>query len=94
METKIKTEYRLVGLSKPRSFTLNFLDTDRDTFWAKSDMSYERFNALWNYCKDNWDVAKIAIVECDGFYEDKTPKNPMVIEVKEWDKRYKPFGSN
>jgi len=85
--TKIKVEYRLAGLSKPRSFTLHFLDTDRDTFWAKSEMSYERFNALW-------DKAKIAIVECDGFYEDKTPKNPMVIEVKDWDKLYPPFGKN
>lgn len=81
----MKSEFRLIGLSAPKSATLHFLDTDKTTFWASVEMSDDRYKALFAYCKDNWDVKKIAEVEHDGFYEDGTPKHPKVLAVRDWD---------
>lgn len=74
------TKFKLKGLSKPKSFTL-YTEKD-DIFWASSNMSYEKFNELFDYCKGDWAENKLAIVEHDGFYEDRTPRNPVVLNIE------------
>lgn len=81
----MRSDFRLVGLSKARSATLHFLDTDKTTFWAPLAMTEERFQKLWDYCKGNWKDKKIAEVEHKGFFSDGTPIKPTVIGVREWD---------
>lgn len=76
MET---TNFRLVGLSKPKKATLR---TDNEMiFWAEVKMTRERFSALFDYCKGNWSEKKVAVIEHDGFYKDGTPRNPTMIEI-------------
>lgn len=77
------SEFRLVGLSKPKSATLQLLDTDKETIWAKVDMPKDRFDALFDYCKGNWKQNKIAKIKHDGLREDGTPINPVVLEIEE-----------
>lgn len=77
----ITKEYRLTGLSKPRSATLQNLHDDIDMYWAVLDMAEDRIQALWNYCKRNWDEKKIAVVECDEVI-DGAPINGRVVEIK------------
>lgn len=78
----MKTDFKLTGLSKPKSFTCEPLDNE-NIFWAKSNMTQEQFNALWDYCAQDWKVKKIAVIEHDGFYKDGTPINPIVISIRE-----------
>lgn len=81
----MKSDFKLVGLTLPRSATLEFLHTDKETFWAKIDMPDDRCLALFNLAKNDdtfWEEKKIAVVEHDGFYEDGTPQHPKMIEVK------------
>lgn len=81
------TEYRLVGLNKSKPHaTLNFLHTDKDIFWADIEMPKDRFDALFNWAKneDNfWKRQNIAVVKHDGVYDDNTPINPIMIEFKQ-----------
>lgn len=77
------TNYRLVGITKPRSATLQFLDTDKITFWAKIDMPDDVINNLFEYCKGNWGEKKIAVVKHDGLFENGTPIFPVIKEIKE-----------
>lgn len=58
---------------------------NENIFWPKVGIDRDRFEALWNYCKGNWKDKKIAEIEHDGFYEDGTPINPVVVGVREWD---------
>jgi len=81
----MKSDFRLVGLSKPKSASLQFLHSDKTTFWASIEMPEDRINALWDYCKDNWHEKKIAEIEHNGLYEDGTPIKPIMIGVREWD---------
>ncbi len=74
-------EFKLAGLSKPKSFTL--LTEDEQVFWATSDMTHEKFIELWNYAHEHWADEKIALVECDSIKEDGTPINPKVLNVYE-----------
>lgn len=83
----MKSDFKLVGLSKPRSATLEFLHTDAETFWAKIDMPDDRIEALWGYVSGNWKEKKIAEVECDGLYKDGTPINPRVVGIREWNEK-------
>lgn len=85
--TKIKSDFRLIGLSKPNSATLTFLDTDKTTFWASFNISPDRFKALFKWAKESddfWKTKWIAEIEHDGYYEDGTPKNPICTGVREW----------
>lgn len=79
----MKTEYKLVGLSKGQRATLELLDTDRETFWAKIEMPQDRFNAVWNYCEGNWEDKKIAEVECDYITPEGIPINPRMLGFRE-----------
>lgn len=74
--------FKLTGLSRPKSMTCHTMDKRESIFWPKVQLSQDRFNALWDYCKNNWDEKKLAQIECDGLYKDGTPINPVVIEVK------------
>lgn len=75
------SEFKLVGLCKPKKATLN--TQKEEIFWSDLKMDHETFNKLFDYCKDNWNDQKIAIIEHDGFYKDGTPINPLVINIKE-----------
>lgn len=73
-------EYELKGLSKPNKFS--FENEKEDTFWATSSFTVDRFNALFDYCKHNWQETKIAVLKCDYLTEDNIPINAKVIEIK------------
>ncbi len=79
---KAKTDFKLVGLSKPFSMTCRTDKTDI-AFWPKVGIPRERFDALWNYCKGEWKDKKIAEIEHEGLREDGTPINGIVIGVRE-----------
>lgn len=76
-------EYKLVGLSKSKMATLEPLNTDTETFWAKIDMPEERFQAMWDYCKGNWGDTKIAEVECDYVTSCGSPINATLKNFRE-----------
>lgn len=73
-------EYKIKGLSKPNMFT--FETEKQDIFWSTSNLTQDRFNALFNYCKHNWDEDKIAVIKCDSLSEDGIPINSKIIEIK------------
>ena len=80
------SEFLLRGLSAPKSFTCQTMDAKQDIFWAKTNMTDERYKALFNWAKntdDFWKSKWIAVIEHDGLYEDGTPKNPIVLSIKE-----------
>lgn len=81
---KQRSDFKLVGLSKGKRATLELLYTDRETFWAKIDMNNKEFESLWAFCYD-WKIKKIAVIEHDGLYPDLTPKNPVMVDYREWD---------
>ncbi len=74
-------KFKLIGLSKPQSFTCEPLDKE-EVFWAKNGMSDQKFNELWNYCKGNWSDKNIAIIKHDGLNDDGIPINPYVIGIE------------
>lgn len=78
----MKSDFKLTGLSRPQSFTCEPLKNE-NIFWAKNGLGLEKFNELWNYCKGNWTDRKIAEIEHDGYFEDGTPKNPVVVGIRE-----------
>lgn len=73
------TQFKLVGLSKPHSATVEFFDKPDESFNIPME---SQNNGLWNYCKDNWDSVKLkVVVQHDGFGTDKLPLNPVAIKV-------------
>jgi hypothetical protein len=76
-------EYKLVGLAKNKRATLELLHTDKEVFWAKIDMSDNRFDAMWKYCSGNWDDFKIAEIECDYVSKDGAPINGIMKGLRE-----------
>ena len=79
---KMKSDFKLIGLSKPQSFTCEPLDSDT-IFWAENGLGKEKFNELWKYCDGNWQDKKIAEIEHEGLNEDGTPINPVVVAMRE-----------
>lgn len=78
----METEFKLIGLSRPQSFTLE-LSHNKEIFWAKNGMGLKKFNELWNYCSGHWEDEKLAQVQHDGFSLDGTPINPVVVGISE-----------
>ncbi len=80
------TEFQLNGLSLPNSFTCSNIGKE-DIFWAKSNWPKDRFAALFKIAKDSegpfFRERWRAEIEHDGLFEDGTPKNPVVISVRE-----------
>lgn len=72
------SKFRLVGLSKPKSATCQ----GHDLFWPEVSLPQGRFNALWDYLKDNWDQKHMAVIEHDGFHQDGTPRHPKLINIE------------
>jgi hypothetical protein len=82
----MKSDFLLKGLSAPKSFTCRTMDGKETIFWATTTMSDERYKALFKWAKgtdDFWKSKWIAEVEHDGLFEDGTPRNPVVIAVRE-----------
>lgn len=79
----MKSEFKLKGLCKPQTFTCEPLDNE-NIFWVKNTLGQTVFDELWNYCDGNWDIKKIVVIEHDGLYPDGIPKNPVVVEIKEF----------
>lgn len=74
--------FKLKGLSRKASFTCEPLENE-NTFWAASGIPQDRFDALFDYCKGNWEDKKLVEIEHEGISEDGTPINPVVISIKE-----------
>lgn len=79
---KLKSDFKLVGLSRPKSITCEPLNSE-DTFHPKVAMEQDRFDALWNYKKNNWSDKMIAEIEHEGLSIDGIPKNGVVVAVRE-----------
>ena len=79
----MKTDFRLVGLSRKKSMTCELMNTDKDCFWPKVGLTQDRFDALWEYFSKNKPMQMIAEIEHEGLYEDGTPKNGVVVGVRD-----------
>lgn len=92
---KMKTDYRLRGLSSPRSGTLELLDSDKTTFWVPFNIPEDRYKALFNWAKEDdtfWKIAWIAEVEHESYSTIGCPiGNAQIVAVREWDLNYKPW---
>lgn len=76
----MKTEFRIVGLSRMKSITCE--TSKQDTFHPNLDnLPQDRFNALWDLLDGSWKDKPMCIIEHDGIRYDGTPKNPRFIEV-------------
>jgi hypothetical protein len=74
----MKNTFRIRGLSKPNSFTL---EHDDELFNAPSKLPQDRFEALFAYAKNDWDDPKFAVVEYAKWNDDGMPIDGVVIEV-------------
>lgn len=78
------TNFKLIGLSAGNRCTVSVDGTDRDWFHTKTNLTQDRFDALFNYFKngdDNiWKTNPRVIIEHDGFYEGGIPINPIAID--------------
>ena len=80
--TYFKSDFKLVGLSRKKSMTCEPLN-NQNTFWPKVGIAQDRFNALWDYKKNNWSDKMIAEVEHSGIDKDGIPINGNVVNVRE-----------
>jgi len=78
----MKTDFKLVGLGRKKSMTCEPLG-NQNTFWPKVEIDQDRFDALWNYKKNHWEDKMIAEIEHEGLFSDGTPKNGIVVAVRE-----------
>lgn len=78
----MKSDFKLVGLGRKKSMTCEPLN-NQNTFHPKVEMEQDRFDALWNYKKNNWGDKMIAEIEHEGLFSDGTPKNGIVVGVRE-----------
>ena len=78
----MKTDFKLTGLSLPHSFTCEPLNNE-NIFWVTKGLNIDKFNELWNYCKNNWSDKKIVEIEHDGLNKEGIPMNPIVIGIRE-----------
>lgn len=78
----MKSDFKLVGLGRKKSMTCEPLN-NQNTFHPKVNMEQDRFDALWDYKKNNWSDKMIAEIEHEGLFPDGTPKNGVVVAVRE-----------
>ena len=78
----MKTDFKLTGLSRAKSMTCEPFNNE-NIFWPKVGLSQERFDALWDYFKGAKPMQMIAEIEHDGLYEDGTPINGVVLNVRD-----------
>mgnify|MGYP000878847895 CR=1 FL=1 len=80
-QERILGTFKLKGLSRPFSMTCEPLDNE-NIFWPAIAISKDRFDALWNYCNNNWDEPKYVEIEYTGLNPDGTPINGRVVSIK------------
>lgn len=78
----MKSDFKLVGLGRKKAMTCEPLNSE-DTFHPEVGITQDRFDALWNYKKNHWEDKMIAEIEHDGLFPDGTPKNGIVVAVRE-----------
>lgn len=71
--------YEIKGLSKPNSVTL---EHNNHLFWADSVLPNEKFEELFNFCKDHWNKNEpyFAKLQFERESEDGTPIDATMIE--------------
>ena len=72
------SEYKLVGLSKPKSATLEFFNIPGETF--NVSLEHES-NKLWDYCKNNWDNVNLKAVVWHSGFDGYIPINIELVEI-------------
>lgn len=73
------SKFPLIGLSRPKSATCLF---NKDShFHPKVELSQDRFDALWKFCKDNWSEKKYAIIEYSKLNNDGCPIDAKLIDI-------------
>lgn len=78
----MRGDFKLTGLSREKSMTCEPLH-NQETFWPKVGLSQDRFDALWNYKKDNWGDKMIAEIEYSELNDQGIPIDGIVVGVKE-----------
>lgn len=73
-----KRWYELKGLSKPHSVTL---EHNNHVFWAKSVLTEEKFNELFDYCKHEWSEKKYCLIVFNKEANDGTPIESIMVEI-------------
>lgn len=76
----MKAYFRLTQLSKPSTMYCKSLRSV-ETFSFNPNLSEDKFNELFNYCKMDWDDPKEILIKCDSINEKGIPVNPKFIEV-------------
>jgi len=76
--TPIKKKFRIRGLSKPNSVTL---EHNGNLFWAESVLTESKFDQLFKYFKHDWDDPKYAVLEYTEQSDNGTPINALMTEV-------------
>ncbi len=83
----MKSDFRLIGLSRKKSFTCTQLHNE-EIFWPEVGLSQDVFDLLWDKAEatdDFWKIKWIAEIEHDGTFEDGTPKDAIVVNFRKWD---------
>jgi len=83
----MKSDFRLIGLSKKKSFTCTGLHNE-EIFWPEVGISQDAFDLLWDKAKDTddfWEQKWIAEIQHDGLFEDGTPKDAIAVNFRKWD---------
>lgn len=79
------TDFRLIGLSKPKSAKITLLENTDDTISIPINMTIEKANELFKYLEGDWETDKIAMVEHDRFNYDGFPLEGKLVGVRDWD---------
>lgn len=78
----METLFKLVQVSRPKSVKISPINNDDVAFEAKVEMEQNRFDALFEYCKNNWDETKIAEIKHDGINDEGEPVNPIFTGIR------------
>lgn len=79
--TKQSRQFKVVGLSAPKSFTLY---EENDHCWATNGLPDGKYEELFKWAKNDdgfWKQNITAIVECDGFGLHGAPINGTVVDI-------------
>lgn len=78
-----RSEFKLVGLSSGMRYTCSNIG-EEDIFWSSGIIFEEKYKELFKWAKsqdDFWKQNWTVTIEYDYLYEDKTPRNPMVVAI-------------
>lgn len=77
-----KSDFLLIGLGRKKSMTCTPMNNE-EIFWPKVELTQDRFDALWSYFSGGKPMKMIAEIQHEGLYKDGTPKNPIVVNVRD-----------